>query len=140
MLKCKRFTAIWCTIILVLTTFCMPALAADSVTGKSSGGSDGYANCAGRISLSNATNVLGKDKVTATTSADASGTYGVRAVIWYNNGTSEETKAEQKIEQASSSISVTVTGPNQYGNRGTAGHTFSSSNRGSWTGSTDKNF
>lgn len=116
------------------------ALAADSVTGTSSGGSAGIANCSGRITLSQG-NLWSNDSATAYTSADATGTYGVAAVVWYNDGVSEKSHYQDKIVQNSSAeISVTSTAPNDNGNRGTGGHTYSSSIRGSWTAGTSKDY
>lgn len=140
MLKHKRFIAVLCTATIGFSALSMSVFAATSVSGRSSGGSSGYANCSGSISLTNSTSAFGQDKVSATTLSDASGRLGVQAIIWYNSGSTEQSKVAQNIQDSSISVSVTAIGPNQYGNRGTAGHTFSSSNRGSWTGSTNKDF
>ncbi|GBF78488.1 hypothetical protein PA598K_07139 [Paenibacillus sp. 598K] len=109
-----------------------------TVAGKSNGGTAGYANCNGRITVSQG-GFFSNDSATAYTSADATGTYAVAAVVWYNDGTSEKTKYEDKIVYNSSAeISVTSTAPNNNGNKATGGHTYSSSIRGSWSGSTEK--
>lgn len=118
----------------------MTALAASSVSGQSSGGSAGIANCSGSITLHQG-GFWDNDSVTAYTNADATGTYGVAAVVWYNDGTTEKSKYEDKIvHDSTSQISVTSEGPNDYGNRGTGGHTYSSTIRGSWSAGTSQDF
>lgn len=125
---------------LVMLGNTMTAFAADSVSGKSSGGSAGIANCSGSITLKQG-GLWDNDSVTAYTNADATGTYGVAAVVWYNDGTGEKSKYEDIIvHDSTSQISVTSEAPNDYANRGTGGHSYSSTIRGSWSAGTSKDF
>lgn len=125
---------------LIILVSSSTAFAASSVSGQSSGGSAGIANCSGRVTVSQG-GVFTNDSATAYTSADATGTYVVTAFVWYNDGTSEKSKKETKsVNNCSAQISVTCEGPNDYGNKGTGGHTYYSSIRGSWTGGTTKSF
>ncbi|HEY9160979.1 MAG TPA: hypothetical protein VIS94_07835 [Desulfomonilia bacterium] len=135
-----RLRIVTCLMGLVVLANSVPTFAASTTSGQSSGGSAGYANCNGSITVQQG-GFWSNDSATAYTSADATGTYGVAAVVWYNDGSSEKTQyADKIVNNSTGQISVTSEAPNDYGNKGTGGHTYSSSIRGSWSGSTSQYF
>lgn len=130
------------TLIIMFSTFSSISLAASSISGRSSGGADGRANLSGQIWIvRNSTTFFFKDEVAARTTTDSLGTIAVRTVIWFNDGTTEKTNAKEAWDYGTkTSVQAAVKADNHYANKGTAGHVFSSTNRGDWSGGTNINF
>lgn len=130
------------SLIIIMTMFTSVAYAASTVSGTSSGGTDGVANLNGSIWIvRNSTSIFYKDEVAAKTTTDALGTLAVRTVIWFNDGSTEKTKANEAWDYGTeTSVQAPVQADNQYANQGTAGHIYSSPTRGEWVGSTNISF
>lgn len=116
------------------------ASAASTTSGTSNGGTLGSTDISGSISVSNG-GTWSNDSATASTSSISLGKLGAAVVVHYattSNG--DNTVSNYSIEDDTLSTSVSKSAPNKYGTYATGGHTYSSSQYGSWSGSTDQSF
>lgn len=101
--------------------------------GRSSGGSDGYANLICTITYSNG---ILKDSITATTKSDVSKNLTVtnNVLAWYttSSGGTYNKKQESATSIPTSGYSVTAQAGNSNGYKGTAAHSVEYTTRGSW--------
>lgn len=106
--------------------------AASSISGSSSSGTQGYTTCTGKLTKKNAT----KDYVKAKTTSGAKGKLSATAKIYWNNGTTTVSRSADTTNYNATSASATAKADNQYGIRGVGGHAYTSTEYGTWYGTT----
>lgn len=141
MIRRKKLIGALAFICATVTLSTSVTYAATEITGTSSGGSLGKAYCIGKITTSQG-GLFSNDSVTAYTQCDAvADEISVKSVVWYNDGNSEVYKAVDKDGyNMTGKVEATAKAPNDYANKGTGGHYYSSSKRGTWGGGTSKQF
>ena len=98
----------------------------------------GTCTCNGYLTLNNGSS---KDYVTAKTTSGARGKLSVLAKIYWSNGDTTVSKSNNDTSSTTAtSISVTVYADNKYGVKGLGSHAYTSSDYGSWYGTTSGNY
>ena len=135
----------FCMIIAMILVFSMaiPAFAASITTdwSSTSGGSLGKCKVCGTLNYENSSSA-GKDYAQATTKSKAYGKLGARAVIWYTDAGGNTTGHKQSIKDDVTSVSTSkaYAASGCHGYKVTSGHTYSSSDYGTWTKGLAKEF
>lgn len=138
----KRKMSIFIIAILVLV-MAVPAFAASVSTGQgsTSGGTLGKCRVTGTLNYANSTSA-GGDWAQAITQSTAIGKLGARAVVWYTGPTGNKTASKESIKSSTAKVTTAkaYAPSGTHGYKVTGGHTYSSSDYGSWTKGTSKTF
>lgn len=120
--------------------FASAVSAASSVSGTSSGGTLGSTNISGSVSVTNGAVGFYVDYAESTTNSIALGTVGAGVVLHYaTNSNGDNTVSDYDIQYDALSARA-FQSANYTGTYATGGHTYSSSQYGSWSGSTSQYF
>lgn len=135
----------FCMIIamIVILSMAIPAFAGSVGSGWciTSGGTLGKCNVRGVLSYMNSSSA-GKDYAQATTTSKAYGKLGARAVIWYTDASGNTTGHKESIKDdvTSASTGKAYAASGCHGYKVTSGHTYSSSDYGTWSKGLSKTF
>ncbi|MDI4647319.1 hypothetical protein [Cohnella hashimotonis] len=115
------------------------ASAAGHVGGTSGGGTQGVTDAWGDLSLSQG-GFFDNDRASGSTGSNGAGDLGVGVFLHYATSGSGDNVVDSYNFATGHSVSTSVSGPNDTGTYVNGGHTYSSTQYGSWSGGTNLTF
>ncbi|WP_146216823.1 hypothetical protein [Paenibacillus cellulosilyticus] len=128
-------------ILAISMLFTTTANAASTVNGTSSGGTLGKTTVSGNVAAEKGVVGFIIDSASAKTTSISIGTVGAGVVMHYATTSSgDNTVSDYDIQNNALSANAWISATTNYGTYATGGHTYSSTQYGSWSGSTSQNF